>query len=246
MTIKKFGTENKETVILLHGGGLSWWNYLDEIELLKNQFQVIVPILDGHSKSDHDFTSIEDNAIRIINYIDDHFNGKVKMIGGLSLGGQILLEILARRSDICNYAIIESALAIPMPITHILIEPSMKLSYGLIQKKWFSKLQFTSLKIRDNLFDNYYNDTRKITRENYIAFLKGNSAYRVSHNLSACQAKVLIFVGSQERPIMKKSARIIGDLIPNSVLVTLEGYFHGDLSINHAEEYVKRMISLMK
>lgn len=246
MTIKEFGTENKDTVILLHGGGLSWWNYRDEIELLKNQFHVIVPILDGHSESDCDFTSIEDNAARVIDYIDHHFNGKVKMIGGLSLGGQILLEILSMRSNICDYAIIESALAIPMPATYKLIEPSMKLSYGLIQKKWFSKLQFKSLKIRDNLFDDYFSDTRKITRENYIAFMKCNSAYRASQRLSACQAKALIVVGSKERPIMKKSAKIIRDLIPNSELVTLKDYFHGDLSINHANEYAERMISLMK
>lgn len=246
MTIKEFGTENKKTIVLLHGGGLSWWSYRDEIELLKNQFRVIVPVLDGHGDSDCDFASIEYNATCIIDYIDDHFNGKVEVIGGLSLGGQILLEILSTRSDICNYAMIESALAIPMQATNKLIEPSMKLSYGLIQKKWFSKLQFKSLKIRDNLFDDYFNDTRKITRENYIAFMKGNSAYRASQRLSACQAKVLIVVGGKECPIMKKSAKILRNLMPNSELVILEGYFHGDLSINHANEYVDRMISLMK
>lgn len=246
MTIKTFGRENKDTVILLHGGGLSWWSYRDEVGLLKNQFQVIVPILDSHSESDCDFTSIEDNAARIIDYIDVHFNGKVKMIGGLSLGGQILLEILSQRSDVCSYAIIESALVIPMPATYKLIEPIMKLSYGLIHKKWFSRLQFKILKIRDALFNDYFNDTRKITRENYIAFMKGNSAYRASRRLSACQAKTLIIVGSKERPIMKKSAKIIRDLIPNSELVTLKGYFHGDLSINHANEYIARMVNLMK
>lgn len=246
MTIKEFGIENKEIIILLHGGGLSWWNYRDEIELLKNRFRVIVPVLDGHSESDCDFTSIEDNAASIIDYIDGHFSGKVKMIGGLSLGGQILLEMLSMRSNICDYAMIESVLAIPMPATYKLIEPSMKLSYGLIQKKWFSKLQFKSLKIHDALFDDYFNDTRKITRENYVTFLKDNSAYRASQRLSVCQAKVIIIVGSKERPIMKKSAKIIRDLISNSELVTLGGYFHGDLSINHASEYVERMTSLMR
>lgn len=35
------------------------------------------------------------------------------MMGGLSLGGQILLEILSQRKDICKYAIVESVLVIP-------------------------------------------------------------------------------------------------------------------------------------
>ena len=58
MIVKELGEENKKAVILLHGGGLSWWNYTDEIELLKSQFHVIVPILDGHSGSNADFVSL--------------------------------------------------------------------------------------------------------------------------------------------------------------------------------------------
>ena len=122
MIVTEFGIKNEEVIILLHGGGLSWWNYTDEIELLKNQFHIILPALDGHSGSDADHTSIEDNAARIIKYIDEKFDGQVLMICGLSLGGQILLEILSQRKDICKFAIIESALALPMPVTHSLIE----------------------------------------------------------------------------------------------------------------------------
>lgn len=246
MVIKEFGTDNTTTVVLLHGGGLSWWNYRDEIELLKHQFRVIVPILDGHSGSDGDFLSMNDTAMHIITYIDEHCNGHVDLMGGLSLGGQILLEMLSMRNDLCSYAIIESALVLPMPITHRLIAPSMKQCYGLIRKRWFAKLQFKSLHIRGDLFDDYFNDTQNITRENYIAFMKANSAYRASHTLSACQAKALIITGGRERPIMKRSAKIIRDLIPNSEWVTLEHYSHGDLSINHADEYVERMIRLMR
>lgn len=246
MIVTEFGIKNEEVIILLHGGGLSWWNYTDEIELLKNQFHIILPALDGHSGSDADHTSIEDNAARIIKYIDEKFDGQVLMICGLSLGGQILLEILSQRKDICKFAIIESALALPMPVTHSLIELSIKLSYGLIQQKWFSKLQMRSLKIRSDLFDDYYRDTRAISSENYIRFMESNSAYRVKPSLSLCRTKSVIVVGSKERPIMKKSAKMIRNLIPNSELIIVKDYHHGDLSMNHADEYVKYMTTLMK
>lgn len=179
MEFKKYGLKGNDTIILLHGGGLSWWNYIDEIELLKDKFHIIVPILDGHSGSDRDFTSIENNALEIINFIDENYNGKVKLIGGLSLGGQILLEILSKKADICEYAIIESALAIPMKVTYKMIEPTLSLSFNLISKKWFSKLQFKSLKIKKSLFDSYYENTCKITKSNLIAFMKANSNYIV-------------------------------------------------------------------
>ena len=94
MVIIEYGAENKEVIILLHGGGLSWWNYRDAAEILKRKYHVIIPILDGHAGSDMDFLSIEKNAEEVIKYIDEAHEGFVSCIGGLSLGGQILIEIL--------------------------------------------------------------------------------------------------------------------------------------------------------
>ena len=102
----EYGNKNTEVIMLLHGGGLSWWNYRQEAELLKDRYHVVIPILDGHAGSDAPFTSIENNAKELIDYIDENFKGSVAAIGGLSLGAQILAEMLSQRGDICRYAVI--------------------------------------------------------------------------------------------------------------------------------------------
>ena len=79
---------------------------------------------------------------------------------------------------------------------------------SLISKKWFSKLQFKSLKLKKSLFALYYEDTCKITKDNLIAFMKSNSNYEVKNTLSHTKAKTLILVGNKERPIVKKSATL--------------------------------------
>ena len=48
------------------------------------------------------------------------------------------------------------------------------------------------------------------------------------------------------RPIMKKPATKIVHLIPNSELEVLQGYYHGDISINHADDYVERVKRLVR
>ena len=245
MIVKEYGKSNKDIIILLHGGGLSWWNYEEVSEILKSNYHVILPILDGHSGSDRDFTSIESNANEIIEYIDNNYNGNVKLIGGLSLGAQILLDILSKRDNICEYAIIESALVCPMKMTNRLIELSINMSYGLINKKWFSKLQFKSLKIKEELFDKYYIDSSNITKNNMISFLKANSNYHLK-NIKTNKSKSIVVVGSKERPIMIKSAKIIHDELINSELEILSGYYHGDLSINHPNEYAEKVKKLIK
>lgn len=96
--------------------------------------------------------------MNIIEFVNSKLGGSVIMMGGLSLGGQILLEILSQRKDICKYAIVESVLVIPSKFTYSMIKPAFGSCYGLIKYKWFSKLQFKSLRIKSNLFDEYYKD----------------------------------------------------------------------------------------
>ena len=117
MRFQAFGSDRRETIVLLHGGGLGWWNYRDEARLLQSDYHVILPILDGHAGSGRPFTTIEDNAAELIEFIDDQLGGSALLIGGLSLGGQVLLEMLARRGDLCRFALIESAAVVPSRLT---------------------------------------------------------------------------------------------------------------------------------
>ena len=130
MNVIEFGKQNRGNILLLHGGGLSWWNYRDIAQLLEKDYHVILPVLDGHAGSNVPFTTIEDNAARLISYIDTRFGGRVLAIGGLSLGGQVAVEMLSQRPDICQYAMIESVLVKPMKLTSALIGPTFGMSYG--------------------------------------------------------------------------------------------------------------------
>ena len=241
MTVMEFGKQNQDTILLLHGGGLSWWKHREVAELLAEQYHVVLPVLDGHAGSDAPFTTIEDNAARLISYIDAHFGGQVLAIGGLSLGGQIAVEMLSRRPGICRYALIESALVRPMKLTAALIPPVFGMSYGLIGQKWFAKLQADYLGIPRELFDDYFRDTSLISRADMIAFLKANSLYTIKPGLSETRAMVKIVAGSREQKRIRDSALMLNRTIPESSMELLPELRHGDLSINHPERYVQML-----
>ena len=246
MNYAEYGIQHPNTIILLHGGGLSWWNYRDVTQLLSDRFHVVLPILDGHAGSDAPFTSIEDNAARIIAHIDEHFGGKVLAVGGLSLGGQIAVEMLTQRPDICRFALLESTLVKPSKLTHALIKPTFGMSYGLIKQKWFAKMQAAYLGIPQKLFDDYYRDTCKISKEDMIAFLKSNSAYSIKPALRDAQAKVHIVFGSKEQSSIRTSGKLLNRMIPDSTLESLPGYNHGDLSLNHPQAYAQMLLTLIR
>mgnify|MGYP003293847475 CR=1 FL=1 len=239
MTVIEFGKQNQDTLILLHGGGLSWWNYREAAQMLAEQYHVVLPVLDGHADSDAPFTTIEENANRLISYIDTHFGGQVLLLGGLSLGGQIAVEMLSQRKDICRYALLESALVKPSKLTAAMIGPAFGMSYGLIKQKWFAKLQADYLGIPKPLFDDYFRDTCAIGKADMIAFLKANSLYTIKPELSETTAKTKIVAGAKEPKSIRDSAKLLREAIPGSRMEILPGLRHGDLSINHPARYVE-------
>ena len=241
MTAVEYGQQNADVILLLHGGGLSWWNYRGVAKLLAEKCHVVLPVLDGHADSDAPFTTIEENAARLISYIDTNFGGQVLAIGGLSLGGQVAVEMLSQRPDICRYALLESALVKPMKLTAALIAPTFGMSYGLIKQKWFAKMQADYLGIPKALFNDYFRDTCKIGKADMIAFLKANSLYTIKPSLSETKAKVKIVAGSREQMNIRDSAKLLHEAISGSRMEVLPGMRHGDLSINHPQSYAQML-----
>lgn len=246
MKFREYGADHNDTILLLHGGGLSWWNYREVAEILQGEYHIILPILDGHAGSDRPFSTIEENAEEIIRFIDEKLSGSVLLIGGLSLGGQVLLEMLSKRKNLCSYALVESAAVIPSKLTNMLIAPSFGCSYGFIKNRSFSKLQFQSLHIKPDLFEDYYRDTCRIEKQDMIAFLKASTAYTLKDSFRESSAMIHVYVGEKENREILRSAKSICRMDATCRLHWMNGLKHGEFSINHADQYANAIRQIVK
>ena len=246
MQFHEYGAEHEDTILLLHGGGLSWWNYREAAELLQGEYHLILPILDGHAGSDRPFTTIEDNAAEIISFVDEHLGGSVLLIGGLSLGGQVLLEMLSQRGELCSCALVESAAVLPSRLMNALIGPAFGASYGLIQNRSFAKMQFQSLHIKAELFEDYYRDSCQIEKQDMIAFMKANTAYALKDSFRDTSARVHVFVGEKETTEILRSAEAICRVLPASRMHSMPGLRHGEFSLNHAPQYADAIREIVR
>lgn len=235
-------TVNKElpTIILLHGGGLSWWSLQAIIEKLKSEFHVVTPIIDGHGDNgNEEFISIEDSAAKLIDFIDTNCNGKVFAIGGLSIGAQIVTEVLSQRENISEYAVIESALVYPIKGAAAMTVPTYKLFYGLVKKRWFSRMQAKTLCVPPNMFEQYYQDSLRISKQSLINIALSNGNYNLKSSISKSNSKVLVIVGAKEIGVMRKSAKRLHEAIFGSTLYIAPAMKHGELSLVYPQKYVE-------
>lgn len=66
----------------------------------------------------------------------------------------------------------------------------------------------------------------------------GAGDYLTKSSVADCCTKASIFVGEKENGAMKESARSIQRALPGSNIQILPGMYHGEFSINHADDYV--------
>ncbi|MBE5962500.1 MAG: hypothetical protein E7256_14180 [Lachnospiraceae bacterium] len=97
MKILEYGDEKNPAVLLIHGMACEGRHSFSKvIPLLKENYRVLVPLLDGHDKQKTTFTSIEDQARHIFSYLSEHvikqFDVKCQDGGRVCIHGEVMNE----------------------------------------------------------------------------------------------------------------------------------------------------------
>ncbi len=240
MKYEIFGDSKNPVIILLHGGGLSNWTWQPQLKVWEEKYYVVAPIIDGHG-ADYEttFDTIEHSANQIQQYINENFSGKVFAIIGVSLGAQITVEIITKAKDICEKAVLESALVIPMNKALVkLIVPMYSMFFPLISKKWFAKISAYYYYIPKDMFQNYFEDTKRVSKKTMLNMTISNSNYSLPTTFKDNKAKLLILCAKKEPSIVRKSAKLLHSVASESTLKEIKNSRHG-ISLNIPQEYIE-------
>ena len=91
----EFGKENKELMVLLHGGGTSYLGILPTAKKIAETYHVILVAYDGFNPSEPEteFQSVAHEARCLEDYIIANYDGKVDILYGLSFGCRTLMQL---------------------------------------------------------------------------------------------------------------------------------------------------------
>ena len=117
MDFKTFGNIGSPTLLLIPGLGVSYEIFLPLVGKVENIFHIIVVQVDGFALGHNsEFTSIEDQARQVCEYIKEDLGGHLDIAYGLSLGGKILSRILEKNEVTIEHAILDAAPLLSLPL----------------------------------------------------------------------------------------------------------------------------------
>lgn len=93
----EFGTEHETTLLLLHGTLTTWKKSFGKfIKIAKEKYHIIAVALDGFNPDEPQVNaiSVKAEAAKIADYLVRHFDGRIDIVLGESLGVMIMTELL--------------------------------------------------------------------------------------------------------------------------------------------------------
>lgn len=255
MKFHEFGDKNLPPILLIHGGGSSWWNYLRQARLLSHNYHVILPTLNGHREEyQKDYISTEDSAQEILNYVRQNCGGKLFAVGGVSLGGQIAMELLSLDSDIAEKSIIDGSLCIPQPSLARLCILLVALFGKLMFSKLSCKLQlsitnkcYPKLAYPDEIKSYFMEDMPRMPIKTLVTIYKTYMGhYKLNSRISKSKSQVLYIYGEKELNCVKESAKLFQQLHPNTILYEAKVYNHGYLSAYLPQEWITLVVPFLE
>lgn len=216
---KETGKENDETILFLHGGGVAGWMWDKQVKAFSD-YHCIIPDLPEHGKSFlmKPFT-IQSAAEIIIDLIKNRaYNGKAHLVG-ISLGGQIIIQILSMAPEVVDHALISGTLVRTIPHTETFLKLLNYLIkvYGPVKDTdFFIKANMRTYNMPKSLFNEFKEATEQIKPDSLNRILKENMLYKMPEGLENADVPVLVMTGEKDYKIIKESARDILNVLPNS------------------------------
>jgi pimeloyl-ACP methyl ester carboxylesterase len=224
---QEYGDKSAPLMMFLHGGGVSDWMWDQQIHYF-TKYHCIVPILSEHGLN-HDGTpfSIEGSAEELIPLIEEKAGGKEVILIGFSLGSQVIIQLLSMKPDLIDFAIINSASVRPISFAKNIIKPTIQITFPLIKKRWFSKLQAKTLYIGEDYFEKYYEESCQMKPDTLIRVLEENMSFNIPKDFSKANGNILVTVGEKEKAMMKHSAKDLVEANWNCTGVMIPKIGHG-------------------
>ena len=245
MDFHNYGTQNKPTLLLLPGLGVSHEIFLPLVELLKDRFHIVTADIDGFLLGKPSrFTSVDDQAAQVNRYVQEYYDGKLDVAYGLSLGGKILSRMMERNEIAISHAVMDAAPLLPLPKWTV-----GPLRYYQAFNVWscYHWTGFWRWLFHSHYFDVLLDEMKKVfPSDGTRAVKEGYKSVYTNKLESISGPDIHYWFGTKEAFVAKPQARHLLSLCPEAHGEVFPKMNHGQLLVDCPEEVAGRMEMIVK
>ncbi len=219
---KETGSRDDETIIFLHGSAMAGWIWEGQLKEFGDYHCVVLDLPEHGKSSNIKPFSINKSAEMISDIIRNNTcNGKAHLVG-ISIGAQIILQILSKNPELVDHAIISGTLTQNISRTESLLkllDYTVTLYEPVKNMDFFLKANMRTYNMPKHHFDKFKESTLHIKNDSLNRILKENMIFEMPDGLEKIEVPVLVMTGEKDYKIIKESAE---DLLAS--LQISEGY----------------------
>ena len=243
MTFNTYGDKEKPSLLLIPGLGVSHEIFLPLIKRLKDHFYMVAVGIDGFLLGqESQFTSVDDQAVQAIAYVQKNLNGHLDVAYGLSLGGKILSRMMERNEVVVDHAIMDAAPLLPLPKWSV--DP---LRYYQSLNVWtcYHWTGFWRWVFRSHYFDVLLDECKKVWPSGKGRAVRDGYKDVYTNKLESIQgADIHYWYGTKEAFVAKPQAEHLCKIHPDTHVEIFPKMNHGQLLVDHPEEVAERIFNL--
>ena len=124
MTIHEFGKENSRVIVLIHPSVVMWDYFEYVVPHLEGTYRLVIPALPGYDEEQPgDYTSVEQIASELEEWLVQNVGRGVACIYGCSMGGSVVAKMLADNRLNIHSAVIDGGITpyqLPWVVTRLI------------------------------------------------------------------------------------------------------------------------------
>lgn len=234
------GCPQNKTIVLIHGWGCPWQIWKPYIDQLKQEYNLIVPSLEGYNDDGKYGKGIEHNAIEILRYLKERFS-KVHAVIGISYGANVTLKMVALQEIAIAHAIADACYLPKHPNNKE--AASMRCWAGIYRiAKPFRKLLIKAnakawgIENATKMIDKILSLPIKTLQDEAYSYFN----FSLPENTQDIKMDLHLWYGEKEIEKIQNSA-YVKQRFPCATIRIFPGCNHGDLVMAHPDEYLMQI-----
>jgi pimeloyl-ACP methyl ester carboxylesterase len=188
------GSPDAPAIVFLHGAGISGWMWTDQVAALSDRYRCVTVDLPGNGASHRiEWTSLADTAEAVAAIIGA-VAGRAHVVG-LSLGGYLTLELLARHPSLVDSAVVSGVTTAPLRGVY---RPLTRLGASMSRQPGVVALMARAIRLPDDARAAYVRDARLLSASTVRRVNDEVLTYRPPPGLADHAHKLLAVTGDRE------------------------------------------------